>query len=88
MTKLLYLDDSYLKECDAIIQSVAGNEVILDQTIFYPRGGGQPSDTGKMIKTDSGIEARVVEVVKKMGIRSISSNEMRNLLLVKKSILY
>ncbi len=67
MTKLLYLDDSYLKECDAIIQSVAGNEVILDQTIFYPRGGGQPSDTGKMIKTDSGIEARVVEVVKKDG---------------------
>jgi len=67
MTKPLYLDDSYLKECDAIIQSANGKEIILDQTIFYPRGGGQPSDSGKIIKTNSDIETRVIEVVKKDG---------------------
>jgi Ser-tRNA(Ala) deacylase AlaX len=66
MTKLLYLDDSYLKECDAIILSVNGKEIVLDQTIFYPRGGGQPSDTGKII-SGSGLETKVVEVLKKDG---------------------
>jgi len=66
MTKILCLEDSYLKECDARIQAVSGKEIILDQTVFYPRGGGQPSDTGKMI-SGSGLETRVVEVVKKEG---------------------
>lgn len=51
MTLALYLDDSYLKECDATVVSVKdGKYVVLDQTIFYPKGGGQPSDTGKMIR--------------------------------------
>jgi Ser-tRNA(Ala) deacylase AlaX len=51
MTKALYLEDSYLKECDATVVSVKdGKYVILDQTIFYPKGGGQPWDTGKILK--------------------------------------
>lgn len=49
MTRMLYLDDSYLKECDATVLSVKDSKfVILDQTIFYPKGGGQPCDTGKI----------------------------------------
>ncbi|MCD6592686.1 alanyl-tRNA editing protein [Candidatus Bathyarchaeota archaeon] len=51
MTRALYLEDSYLKECDATVVSVKnGKYVVLDQTIFYPKGGGQPWDTGKMIR--------------------------------------
>jgi misacylated tRNA(Ala) deacylase len=51
MTKALFLIDSYLKESDATVVSVNdGKYVILDQTIFYAKGGGQPHDTGKMIK--------------------------------------
>jgi len=47
----LYLEDSYLKECDAVVASVnEGKYVVLDQTIFYPKGGGQPCDTGKIIR--------------------------------------
>ena len=46
----MYLEDSYLKECDAVIASVnEGKYVVLDQTIFYPKGGGQPCDTGRII---------------------------------------
>ena len=45
-TKLLYLDDAYLRECDARIIYVDKNRIILDKTIFYPTGGGQPHDTG------------------------------------------
>jgi len=51
MTRALYLDDSYLKECDAEVASVReGKYVVLDQTIFYPKGGGQPCDIGKIIR--------------------------------------
>ncbi|UCE44092.1 MAG: alanyl-tRNA editing protein [Candidatus Bathyarchaeota archaeon] len=53
MAKALYLEDSYLKECDATVVSVGdGKYVVLDQTIFYPKGGGQPWDTGKIMKGD------------------------------------
>jgi misacylated tRNA(Ala) deacylase len=59
MAKALYLEDSYLKECDSTIVSVKdGKYVVLDQTIFYPKGGGQPWDTGKIIK-----ENEVINVV-------------------------
>jgi misacylated tRNA(Ala) deacylase len=51
MTKALYLDDSYLRECEASVVSVTeGKFVVLDQTVFYPKGGGQPGDTGTMIR--------------------------------------
>ena len=51
MTKALYLEDSYLKEAEANVVSVKdGKFVILDKTIFYPNGGGQPYDTGKIVR--------------------------------------
>ena len=51
MTKTLFLEDSYLKQSPATVVSVKdGKYIILDQTIFYPKGGGQPHDTGKIIK--------------------------------------
>jgi misacylated tRNA(Ala) deacylase len=51
LTKMLFLDDSYLKECNAVVVSVKDQKyVVLDQTIFYPKGGGQPWDTGKIVK--------------------------------------
>jgi len=51
-TKHLYEEDSYLKECQANVLSIQAsgyeglNEVVLNQTIFYPTGGGQPNDIG------------------------------------------
>ncbi len=51
MTKALFLVDSYLKESPAIVVSVKdGKYVVLDQTIFYAKGGGQPHDTGRIIR--------------------------------------
>jgi len=53
LTRALYLEDSYLKECEAVVASVKdGKFVVLDQTLFYPKGGGQPCDTGKIIRGD------------------------------------
>jgi misacylated tRNA(Ala) deacylase len=48
MTKLLYMKDCYLKEFDANVIRKGENFVILDQTAFYPLGGGQPSDQGSL----------------------------------------
>ena len=45
-TELLFLRDAYLRECHATVVDVRDNAVVLDQTIFYYTGGGQPHDTG------------------------------------------
>ena len=50
MTQYLYITDAYLKEINAKVLSVHEEGVILDQTIFYPQGGGQPSDRGYLEK--------------------------------------
>ena len=64
MTTALYLVDSYRRECPAKVVSVAqGKYVVLDQTIFSPRGGGQPEDSGQMVK---GSEVYQVTFVKKV----------------------
>ena len=46
MTHLLYQTDSYLREFDATVVRVEGDEALLDRTAFYPGGGGQPADRG------------------------------------------
>lgn len=53
MTKLIYLQDTYLNNLSARVIDVRVLEdgrtaVILDQTIFYPQGGGQPCDHGNI----------------------------------------
>jgi misacylated tRNA(Ala) deacylase len=46
----LYLKDCYLKEFDAVVESVKdGKYVVLNRTAFYPNSGGQPHDTGTLI---------------------------------------
>ena len=48
MTEKLYYDDLYAREFDAQIISQSGCDVILDRTLFYPSGGGQPCDLGTL----------------------------------------
>ena len=62
MTDLLYLTDSYLKEFEATVVAVEGDRVALDRAAFYPGGGGQPSDLGRL-RWDDG-EAQVIKVKK------------------------
>lgn len=66
MTKLLFQEDSYLKECDCKVISLVEEEnaVLLDQTVFYPGGGGQPCDIGVLETTT---ETYTVKKVKKKG---------------------
>ena len=48
MTDALYLRDAYLRAFDAVVTARRDNAVALDQTAFYPTGGGQPHDTGML----------------------------------------
>jgi misacylated tRNA(Ala) deacylase len=48
MTEELFRSDSYLRKCDAAVTEVRDDGVVLDRTIFYPLGGGQPGDTGTL----------------------------------------
>jgi misacylated tRNA(Ala) deacylase len=64
MTELLYQTDAYLKEFDAKIISidVEARSITLDQSAFYPGGGGQPCDFGKLLVGD--VEYPVTKVKK------------------------
>lgn len=65
MTIELFREDGYLKRCDATVVAVDGNSVCVDRTVFYPEGGGQPGDTGKLIRTDQGgSEAAIIDTQK------------------------
>ena len=48
-TKLLYQTDSYLKQFQARVVAVSGSALALDQTAFFPGGGGQMADRGELI---------------------------------------
>jgi len=48
MAELLFRDDAYLKSCEATVTAVHGDAVELDRTVFYPLGGGQAGDTGRI----------------------------------------
>lgn len=62
-TRLLFYEDQYLREFDARIRYIKGKYIVLDQTAFYPRSGGQNNDTGILI-LPNGEQIRVVNVVK------------------------
>ena len=70
MTEMLYMKDiesNYIREFEASVVERGFDYVVLDRTAFYPLGGGQPSDTGRL--EWPGGQAQVREVTKKEGIR-------------------
>ena len=72
MTEALYHTDAYLKEFDATVVAVDGNQVALDRTAFYPGGGGQPNDIGWL---SAGDQTWVVTKVGKQGVEVVHTVE-------------
>ena len=62
MTEKIYLSEAYAKEFEGTVKVVSGPAVILDRTVFFPSGGGQPFDTG--ILTSEKGEFKVIETKK------------------------
>lgn len=49
MTELLFRTDPYLRTCTAtVLAHTPEGGIVLDRTIFYPTGGGQPGDSGQL----------------------------------------
>jgi misacylated tRNA(Ala) deacylase len=65
MTEPLFSTDAYARSCEATVIEVTAEGVVLDRTVFYARGGGQPGDTG-LLRWDGGA-ARVTDTVKQEG---------------------
>lgn len=50
MTELVFRDDAYARECEAVVVEAAPGRIVLDRSVFYPTGGGQPGDTGTLVQ--------------------------------------
>ncbi|WP_435334526.1 alanine--tRNA ligase [Haloarchaeobius sp. TZWWS8] len=65
-TDRLYYEDQQRTEFEAVVLDVFeredGYDVVLDQTMFYPEGGGQPSDTGSLSTDDVTVEVEQVQI--------------------------
>lgn len=71
-TRLLYYEDAYLRKFEASIVGITeidGRlELVLDQTAFYPTGGGQPADNGTLRSKNGNWEAQVTDVQWREGV--------------------
>jgi misacylated tRNA(Ala) deacylase len=52
-----------LRTCTARVVETLPNGIVLDRTVFYPLGGGQPGDTGSLRRSD-GRSWRVIDTRK------------------------
>ncbi len=71
MTEELFREDAYLQQCQAEVIAIEDDAIILDRTVFYPQGGGQPGDTGH-ITYENGVRVEIIDTVKgEQGIRHL-----------------
>ena len=52
MTQDLFRQDAYLRDCRATVVAISDQGIVLDQTVFYPLGGGQAGDSGALVLPD------------------------------------
>ena len=70
MTEEIFHDDAYAQSCTANVVEADERGVILDRTVFYSEGGGQPGDTGTITAAD-GSSVQVVGTYKDRDGRGI-----------------
>lgn len=66
MTEPIFREAPYQREAAAAVASLDERGIVLDRTVFYPRGGGQAGDTGELVLAD-GRAVSIVDTVKGEG---------------------
>ncbi|MCW4025081.1 MAG: alanine--tRNA ligase [Candidatus Bathyarchaeota archaeon] len=72
-TEQLYYTDSYQKEFTSKVIKIIDNNVVLESTCFYPEGGGQPADHGKLIFNDACFDVVDVQKIGKVIIHTLNT---------------
>ncbi len=75
-TKTLYYEDPMMKEFEATVLKVIDDRVILNQTVFYPEGGGQPCDTGILVVEGEEVKVTNVQKVGKVILHKVERPEL------------
>ncbi|KAJ8611154.1 hypothetical protein CTAYLR_003580 [Chrysophaeum taylorii] len=70
-TRQLFLEDTYLFECEGSVLASSETEVVLSATVFHPQGGGQPSDKGTITVGDSIFEVSGVRATARRDARVV-----------------
>jgi len=58
---MLFIENPYLKEFESKIKKIENNNIILEETAFYARSGGQPGDIGKIIINEK--EINIIDTI-------------------------
>ncbi|NQV82457.1 MAG: alanyl-tRNA editing protein [Rhodospirillales bacterium] len=66
MTEEIFREDAYARTCQATVTGLRGEGIVLDRTVFYATGGGQPGDTG-VLKTADGRDITITDTIKAVG---------------------
>ena len=68
--ELIFRDDAYARSCEATVTAVHERGIELDRTVFYPLGGGQTGDNGRLALARGGAIA-IVDTLKGDGPESV-----------------
>jgi len=66
MTEEIFREDAYAASAQARVLSSDARGIVLDRTVFYPRGGGQAGDSGALVR-DDGTTVKVSDTIKGEG---------------------
>jgi misacylated tRNA(Ala) deacylase len=62
VTEPLFREDAYLRQVEAVVADLDPRGIVLDRSIFYPQGGGQPGDRGELLLED-GSRLEIVDTI-------------------------
>lgn len=78
-TELLFYEKPFKTQFEAHILGAYENNIILDQTLFYPEGGGQPSDIGHLEIRDEKIKVSYAEKVDGIVLHKVNEADIKKL---------